>query len=246
MTTNVTKDLAGRWQQARLAALRSVVGSMPALCEEASLLELALERDEDSTLRAVYDNSRKLGIGFRSYYRVDVPLSDIAALLPRLDTPCHFVAWERVGDPPHYRSNRTGCWVGELHPRACAYYREATDGLVLGLSSCVHFARYDSVGSGGQRCVDALFVQPTSALRFGVTPDELKEPLEQVMRTVRALDSSARLEVLGVAEGVLYYTLEVVSAPGRVHPGSAIRQVLRRRCPSLELRDVTPRSIALE
>lgn len=245
MTPNVTKDLADRWRLARLAALRSVVKCTDTPREEAPLIALALARDADSTLRAVYDNSRKLGLGFRSYYAVDLPLRDIAAQLPQLGTPCHIVAWEPVDEPPHYRSERAGCRVGALHPGACAYFREATDGLVMGLSSSVHFARYESLGSGGRRCVDALFVQPTSALRFGVTPDELKAPLEQVLRTARALDSSARLEFLGVAEGVLYYTLEVATIPGRVHPGSAIRQALRRRCPSLELRDVTPRSIAL-
>lgn len=242
---DVIADLSNRWFKARIAALKTVLQNADTESGEATLIAQALELDSAQTLRASFDNSRRLGIGFRAHFDVDVPLSDIARILPRLNMPCHSGEWTRVNEPFHFRFERNGCWLGRVHPLACAYVREATDGLVLGLSSSVHFARHASAGGGDSRCVDALFVQPTPELRFGPIPDALKAPLEQVARTISAFDSTSTVQFLGVSEGVLFYTLSSSGEPGRVSVGSMLQRALKRRCGSLEARDITPKSVSI-
>lgn len=242
---DVIADLSTRWLRARLAALGAVLKKQDSDANEAVLVAEALELDGSQTLKTVFDNSRRLGVGFRAHFDVDVPLSDIARLLPRMNVPCHVGEWIKAEEPYHFRSERSGCALGKAHPLACAYVREATDGLVLGLSSSVHFARHASLGAGDARCVDVLFVQPTPELRFGPIPDALEAPLEQVAQTIRAFDSTSTVQFLGVSEGVLFYTLSSSGEPGRVSVGPMLQRALKRRCGSLEARDITPKSVSI-
>jgi hypothetical protein len=236
-------DLAKRWRSARRAALRAVLLESQDSQTEQQLLVEALSTDAERVLRLVFDNSLTLGEGFRAYFRVDVPLTDLVSLLPLLETPCLPSSWTRHDDPPHHRTERTGCHIGLLHDRACDYFREAIQGLVLGLTGTVYHARYESLGHGGKRCVDALYVQSQSPARFGPIPESLRLGLEQVQRTARMFDSSVRLDFLGLSENTLSYTLESGDGPGNLHLTTVVEQALRRRYPDLITRDASPRAV---
>jgi hypothetical protein len=88
-------------------------------------------------------------------------------------------------------------------------------------------------------------VQPTTELRFGPIPDELKASLVQVSRTVRAFDSTSEVQFLGLSEGVLFYSLSSSGEPGRFNVGPLLQQAIKRRCSGVEIRDVTPRNVSI-
>jgi len=241
---SVVSDLAKRWQYARCAAIRAAVPDLPVDVDHDTLITLGLERAADEVLRQVFDVSRRLGAGFRAYHRLDVPLSDLCDVLPRLGAPCLVRRWTRLTDESACRGERGACSDVALHPRACAFWREAIDGLVLGMTSAILFARHESRGAGDDRCVDVLYVHPQSSSRFGPIPDEVRDELERIRRTACAFDPSLTVTFLGISERVLYYRAERGGDSGRA--SSTIEPAVRRQFPHLTLREVSPRPVFTE
>lgn len=243
--TELAVDLAERWRRARCAALRAVLSDEAAPHDEDELLRRALERDAEQVLRLAFDYSRRLGEGFRRFYKLDPPISDLVRLLPSLATPCLGRRFTRVPEEPAYLAEAEGCEAPAHHPRACDFFREAIDGLVLGMTGAVRFARHESLGHGSSRCVDAFYVYPHSALKFGPIPDELRPGLESAKRLVKAFDSTIDVEYLGLSEGVLHYRSRS-GRDGGLRATAAIERALVRRFPWLSVREVTSRPVIVE
>ncbi len=244
--TEAAIDLAQRWSSARRAALRATLPESDEVEPEDVLLARALAHAPEAALRRVFDVSMKLGEGFRRFHGLDLPLAQLVELLPLLGPPCTARSAVRVEAEPAYRTERDGCLAAAQHPRTCDYWREAVEGLVLGMTGAVRHARHESVGHGGARCVDVLYVHPQSRLRFGPIPEHLQAGLESLRRTARAFDSSVEIEFLGLSESVLHYSCRSLGSGGDVRLNSVIEQGLRRRFPWLSARDVSPRPVLVE
>ncbi len=242
---SVVADLAERWGFARCAAVRAAVPDLPLGLAHDALVALALERDPDAVLREVFDVSRRLGAGFRAFHRVDLPLDDLCDVLPRLGVPCVARRWVRIAGEAACRGERRGCQDRALHSRACAFWREAVEGLVLGITSEIRFARHASREAGDARCVDVLHVHPQSASRFGPIPAHVRDELERIRRTACALDPTLEVVFLGISEQVLYYRA-ARGAGGAAHASSTIEPAVRRRFPGLALREISPRPVLAE
>jgi len=126
------------------------------------------------------------------------------------------------------------------------FFREATDGLVLGLTSSVHFARHRSHASGDETCVDVLFVQDARQLRFGAIPDSMKQGLADARRVANIFDSQTEVEFLGVSEGVLFYSIKNSSSSAGVRIKPSLERALARRFPRLHVVDVTPTEVPIQ
>jgi hypothetical protein len=239
----VIADLAARWQRARCSALSLALSRGARQESEAALIALALDQAPEQTLRAVFDHSLALGRGFRRFYGADLTLSDLAGILPELGSPCVAVAWAHLPDAAAYRSERASCAAASAHLRACDYWREAVHGLVLGLSSGVHHARHESVGNGGTRCVDVLYVHPQSPARFAPIPEEVSVGLAALCRTARMFDSSVEIEFLGIGENVLHYTVRSSRLEQGLDLTRVIQRGVERRFPWLTARDASPRAV---
>lgn len=241
----ITKDLAARWAKARRAALLST-GIVDTNQPEPELIKTALAQDRELCLKLAFDKSRHLGLGFRQFYHVDVPLQNLARLLPALGVPCLLGQWERVNAPAHFRLERQAC-VWEQDCRALGeFFREATDGLILGLSSSAHFARHRSQGAGDELCLDVLFVRDTRALRYGPLPESMTSGLEEAKQLARTFDSQTEVEFLGVSEGTLFYALNTSAARTGVRVEPSLERALKRRFPHLSFVDVTPKGVSLD
>lgn len=237
-------DLAERWRRARRSALRAVVAEDVADdVTDDDLAVRALERAADDALRAVFDVSRRLGLSFRAYYRVELPLADLVRLLPAIGAPCTSRDWSPISGDAAQRAERAPCGVWSQHPRACALWREAIDGLVAGLSGEVRFARHASRGAGDGRCVDVLHVHPRSPSRYGPIPEAMRDGLDAIARTARALDGALDVELLGMSEGVLYYRAQRAGGVGAGEVSTSIEPAVRRRFPDLVIREVSPRPV---
>lgn len=222
-------DLGTRWRAARAAA-----SAMPS--------------DEAEQLRRTFDNSLRLGQGYAGFHRAPIAPEQLPFVLPRLDAPCLRGRWAEVECEAGFWLERPPCQLPA--PRAfCDHWREAINGLVLGLTFGVCHARHRSAGHGDPACVDLFYADPESPLRFGALPPELAPGLQSVRRLVSRFKGGARVEFLGVSEGELLYQLSV--DPARMGCGGAgahplrqmVERCLRKRFPALSARELSPRPV---
>jgi hypothetical protein len=239
-------DLASRWRRARCAALRAAAPDLGAHQPEEDLLSSALDLAPDEVLRLVFEHSKQLGEGFRRFYKLDLPLTELAAFLPLLGTECLARPWTRAAGEPAYVAEHEGCAAPSQHPRACDYWREAIEGLVLGMTGAVRHGRHTSRGHGAPTCVDVLYVHPQSPLRFGPIPEDLRSGLESVRRVAHAFDGATEIEFLGLSEGVLHYQSRALGGTGGIRINTVIEQGVARRFPGLATREVSARAVFVD
>lgn len=228
-------DLGVRFEKACRAALRP----RP---DDDEPMARALATDLAETHRRAFDHALRLGQGFARTYGVELELSDLEAVVPALRSPCLRGALRAVPGEDAVTLERDGCPAAALGPGACDFHREAASGLVLGLAPGVRHTRYASRGHGDPSCVDLFFTDPESPLRFGPLPDELREPLAALAASARLVDPSAKVEFLGVSEGVLLYRVARSGCGGEVSVQRFVEHGLRRRFPELSVLEVSPRA----
>ncbi len=183
----------------------------------------------NGSLRALFDHSRKLAGGFVRFHRWQPGPDWLPRALSQLAAPCLRGAWREDGDG--FVLRRSPC-PGVAAAATCDGWREAIDGLVTGLSPELTHARHRSAGHGDAECVDVLYRDARSPLRFGPLPPDAGADLARVGRLVEQFDGAA-IDFLGVSEGRLHYRLSTPRGGDR-----PIRQIvercLRRRLPALE------------
>ncbi len=211
------------------------------------LLAHAVSSDAADAARRVFDNSARLGRSFTRYHGGPIPQAELRAALARLATPavpCLAHAWVEVEGEAGLRLERDGCPSRALGPAACDWWRDAVAGLVEGITDGLRHARHASCGHGDARCVDVIYRDPESSLRFGPLPSDLVDALAAVTRTIAIFDPTLVVTFLGVSERVLYYQL-VASGCGtsNVRAQPMIEQAVHRRHPELVVREVSPRPV---
>lgn len=233
------QDLAARWQRARLSALRAVVGEA-AQGSEAELLACALEVDPAQTFTRVFDNSARLGAGFKRHFREHHTLATLPALLGALGVPCLRGAWRTTSGaallerPPCAATQGAG---------VCDWWREAIDGLVAGLSDEARHARHRSLGHGDGACLDVLYDDPEGTARFGPLPPEVEQAAQPIARLVRRLAAGVTLELLGVSEGVLLYRLQGQGGAAPAPARALVEGALAQKLPGLHFKELSPRAV---
>lgn len=238
------EDLARRFHQARRAALARVQAAPGAARRPDDEAHAALELDEEAFAKLtdlLFENARQLGLGFAGRHGAIEGRQELAELLGALELPCARGTWAHAGTEAVSFLRRPRC-SGPAQARCCDYWREALDGLALGLSEGrLHHRRHQSRGHGDARCVDVLLEDPQSPLRFRPLGPELRETLARVHAGVSRLAPGAEIEFLGRAEGRLYF--RVLQSPEVVALVPMLERALARHRPDLTPTDVTPRSV---
>ncbi len=208
----------------------------------------------DAVLRAVFEASRKLGLSAARFLGVSWEITDLAEVLSGLVVPCVGGAWREHNGARVLERN--GCDLPKaLGSLGCDYWREALDGLVMGVGENERLSRHQSAGHGDDGCLDVLFVEGfvvprvtsfvsevSSGARFGPLPVGLVEGLHEVRTRFESMKIRLRLE--GVSEGVLYYQLEaeegvLCGAGGKLLHDSFARAVARVNS-ALTPKDIAP------
>ncbi len=238
------EDLAARWRHARRSALRAgLPGSTSAESEE-DLLSRALASSAEDAQKRAFDNSLRLGVGFARYFDKEFTLGELPDVLAALGAPCLVGEWRPASDgEPALFLERKGCPSASLGPSACDFWREAIDGLVLGITGGIRHSRHESKGHDDARCLDVVHVRPESPLRFGAIPSDVRAGLEGARRMARAFDSTVDVEFLGISQGTLFYQLNKAGCGGELSVKSLVEREVRRRFPRLDLREISPRSV---
>lgn len=222
------EDLAGRWRAARAAA------NDPAA-------------DLPERLRRAFDHSLRLGKGFARLHGPVDP-ERLPDLLARLGSPCLAGRWSEVETEAGFWLERPPC-ERAASVEHCDHWREAIDGLVLGLTGGVRHTRHHSAGHGSDRCLDLFYANPESPLRYGELPATMARGLGSVRGLVQQF-KGADVVFLGCSEGELLYQLRAPSrdsancGQGGAQPlQHIVERCLRKHFPALKPRELSPRPV---
>lgn len=241
-------DFHLRWSRARRAALKNVLGTS-SVGDEVSE-DLLIDRVEpsrhDELLRAVFDQSRRLGISLSRHLGLSLDIEDLENLLRTSGIGCFTGEWSHR--PSVRLLRRPGCGSREKNPLFCSYWREAADGLVMGAGEQERFVRHGNVLSGDPLCEDVLFLEEVSRPegRLGRIPARFDAGLNQVRELFRSI-YRMDLQFPGYADGVLYYLIRSDSAMACGPGASLLERTLQRKLealqPGLRVQDASPRTI---
>jgi hypothetical protein len=173
-------DLADRWRRARDAALETATVD-PGADQEADAPVQLPSQD-----RALFVHSRRLGQSFRRYVGAELTLADAMELLPRLGSPCAAGGYARREDLAAAAARSPCKEVGS----ACGYWREATHGLLSGMTDALRYSRVRSGNTDGA-CTEVLHVLAESPERLAPLPAHLHEALEKVAHRMERVVAGA-------------------------------------------------------
>lgn len=254
------KDFTGRWQKARLSALeqilqnqcdnscekQNIVSSLSLDLREEHLVAHIPSEKQEEVLRLVFLNSRKLAQSFSRHHSLSYEISDFQALLQQSAIPCLKGLWEdRNGT---LVLSRGACsYAPEAKDFACMYWREAFDGIVMGLGEEERIARHGCARIDGGACVDVLFVEtdpaPGKSQHFGVIPPMLVEDLDEIKEQFLS-GMKTEVEFVGYSAGTLYFHFpKGTSCGGGAIYKSALLSKIQAKHPYIQLQDISPRAV---
>lgn len=240
-------ELSKRWERARLAALKSVSETASELDFFQSLSDLPVDQFE-AVLKAVFLNSRKLAQTYQRTFQTSWEPSDFPLFISQLGSLCLGGEWSVT--PSSASLVRSGCVGKKRGLRHCQYWREAIDGLTLGISDETGYVRHGCINAGDAACIDVFYedeVSLTDAIwsnvhKWGVLPQNMRPDLELIERKFSEL--RVELKFLGISESNLFYKLEpkeslTCGTAGTIYR-TRLEKIIQEKFPSVHLRDASP------
>ncbi len=212
-----------RWAAARRSALirvlaerdhESVDPEISASFSEDKLWEQLHATDQDAALKQVFLHSRKLGQSAVQHYQLQWELSDLHQVLKGSYIPCTMGQWKK--NEQAWVATQTYCSAPRIYGNfICNYWREAIDGLIMGVGENERIARHSSMGHGDEICLDVYFEDaPTKepgGLRWGAIPDNMVSPLEDIKEWLSS--QGVTLHWHGYAENTIFYSMSLPDKP---------------------------------
>ncbi len=243
------QELQQRWLRAREAAIVSVLEINKSENEILNELNQYDEESFDELLKSIFLNSRNLGRSYQKAKNLTWEKSDFSEFAKDLGSPCLRGNWEEKSSA-HILS-RSGCTHGiSTGQRYCQYWREAIDGLVIGISDDVGFVRNSSIPVGESSCIDVFFdeeASPTDAIwtnthKWGAIPEELKGNLNMIEQKFQEM--KVDLKFLGLSEKNLIYKLEpkenlTCGSAGKIYR-THLENIVHEKFPQFKLKDASP------
>lgn len=255
-----------RWQKARISALCKASKNNPDFnfseqpAEAESILvdryfsknidtdSVTLNKKKDSLLKDIFDHSRLLAISFSKYMGLSFELQDFQNLLSGSQIPCVQGEWETREKARVL--TRKGCgFCTQAGANACDYWREALDGLVIGLGERERLARHASVRHGDTACVDVFYFdtdgKKETSLAWGPLPEHMAPELKLICDD---FEDKMKTSVLlkGLSEGILYFEFKSATdtfcSGGQLLTSTFLRKI-QKRFPGLLVQEVTPRAV---
>ena len=261
-------DFHRRWTRARISSLcqasKNVTQSDLSDSQVDSLLEADLVdnyflknseitsaeriKSRDTLLRKIFDNSRLLGRSLSKHLGMTFEIQDFQNLLERSAIPCVQGQWESRKSARVLK--RSGCaFCTKSGADACDYWREALDGLVMGLGEKERLARHASIRHGDNACIDVFYFETEgpkeTAMAWGPLPEHMTGSLMEICDEFKSKMKTSIL-LKGLSEGVLYFEFKSSTDNhcGGTHLLTSVFQSkLQKSYPGLQVQEVTPRAV---
>ncbi len=246
---NTIEDLSARWKLAREGAYGKIFEVAKHEAEFLLDLNQLVEEKFEELLKAIFINSRLLGLSYQKAKSLTWEKSDFTAFADKLGSPCLAGVWEQK--PSAHVLSREGCGSGKKSGRRyCQYWREAIDGLVVGISDEVGFVRNSSIAVDDEKCIDVFFDEessPTDAIwsnsnKWGALPASIKSDLEGIQQKFEEMKID--LKFLGISEKNLLYKLEpkenlTCGSAGTMYR-THLEKLVKEKFPLFSLKDASP------
>lgn len=255
------QEFHARWSKSRISAFRQVAppGTLISSSNEFELVDRYFSKDldltsaevakrKDALLRAVFDNSRLLALSLSKHLNLSFEVQDFQNLLEKSEIPCAQGQWESRGTARVLV--RTGCEAcHESGANACDYWREALDGLVMGLGDKERVVRHASVRHGDAACVDVFYLdgdgRKNAELAWGPLPEHMVENIAAVCSDFEHYMKTS-VQIKGFNEGVLFFEFKS-STDGLCIGGQLLTSTFQRKIqklyPGLLVREITPKAV---
>jgi hypothetical protein len=241
-----------RWTKARISAIKKSAPESTGseLSSEPELLEQYFSNSNDSKkndilLRNIFDHSRQLALGLSKFLKISFEIQDFQNLLEQSSIPCVQGKWENRETARIL--SRKGCdFCPKVGANACDYWREALDGLVMGLGEKERLARHASVRHGDDSCIDIFYTEAPSRkeniLAYGPLPDHMEATLTTVSEDFEIKMKKA-IVLKGLSEGVLYF--EFATSTDALCGGtqlltSTFQRKIQQHYPGLLVKEISP------
>lgn len=262
MNTFKVEDFNQRWLKARTSALckafekseNSLQSSEAELFGQYFMQVAAASPEEgikkkDLLLRLVFDHSRLLAMSLSKFLGVTFEIQDFQDLLEKSEIPCVQGQWDSRKTAKVL--SRQGCdFCSKSGAYACDYWREALDGLVMGLGDKERLARHASVRHGDGACLDVFYFDPPeenedTSQAWGPIPEAMAAKLLEICGDFESKMKTAVL-LKGLREGVLYFefksSTDTLCSGGQILV-SAFQRKIQKYFPVLRIQEVTPRAV---
>jgi len=247
-------DFHSRWTKARVSAIYKAnnleLEKNPKSEEElvGQFFSDVNPEKKDVLLKNIFDHSRALAASFSKFLGLTFEIEDFQKLLENSDIPCVQGKWE--SRETSKTLSRSGCdFCPKAGASACDYWREALDGLVMGLGEKERLARHESVRHGDQKCIDVIFFEIDSRKKesqaFGPLPEHMSQKISEI-----CLDFENKMktsvEVKGLSEGILYF--EFKASTDNLCGGTNLltytfQRKIQKVYPGIALKEISPRAV---
>lgn len=253
------EEFHGRWLKARISAINKAAPSeISSKLSESDLIdhffstirnnsEKESTQKKDTLLKNIFDHSRLLAISLSKHLGLSFEIEDFQNLLKKSQIPCFQGNWEN-------RTNariltRNGCdSCKNAGANACDYWREAIDGLVMGLGEKERFARHASVRHGDTSCVDVLFFESETSketLALGPLPEHMAPTLLSICEDFER-KMNVPIQIKGLSEGILYFEFKA-STDNMCGAGNLLTLTFQRKIqklyPGLSVKEISPYAV---
>ncbi len=263
-----TDDFSQRWLKARLSAFRGnnpnqrpfedldleATLKLEALWLDSFFIPSGAEKEhacaekKDTLLRNLFDNSRKLALSLSKRLGLTFEVQDFQTLLKSSGIPC--VQGEWSSRPNARVLKREGCdFCHQAGSHTCDYWREALDGLVMGLGDKERLARHASIRHGDEYCIDVFYSESVLIgepnLAWSPLPEHMALDLYEIAAHFQN-HTDISIDLKGFREGVLFF--EFASTTDKLCGNSnllatKLKGMIREKFPGLAIKDVTPQAV---
>lgn len=216
--------------------------------DEIKLLYQLSPENREVALKLVFDHGRKFGGSVVRYLRLTWEINDIVDALALVKNPCMLGDW--VKTPTGMKLIRRGCEQEKsLRYYLCDYWREAIDGLVMGIGQTERYARHSSVRHGDSLCIDVFYDDSLDIhgkqSKFAEVPENVALGLKPLCEHLDKQNISLTLK--GISEGVLFFELVSRDQPLCGSSNRSVQLLLKKevqtKFPGLELKDASPLAV---
>jgi hypothetical protein len=175
--------------------------------EEADLIRVIPVESWDEALKKVFDYSRKLAISASKHFKMTLETDDFRRMLEKSTIPCTQGQWSKNSSSVYVTTSR--CHAAQTkEKRFCDWYKEAIDGLVMGLGDTERYVRHGAQAYGDLECVDVIYDDRPGLdadLTYAPIPPPLLGSLDDIVAKV--FKTGMQLSFVGYRAGTLFYTL---------------------------------------
>lgn len=200
-------------------------------------------------LKKIFDISRLIGLDLRKEYysdkKADPDIKEISSILSFLSIPCLKGSWDINENSGSFIIKRNNC-IYKDNPTTCLYWREAIDGLIMGLGDSERYTRHKSkYFSKDDECVDVVYDSNKSNLRWADVPETIIKKLSCIIEKLNK--KQIELILVGYTEKTLYYKIkdsnENLSQFRRGFIIKTISTYCFEKLPEIKAVEISPRAV---